>query len=92
MLAAPVNGLLTGILCFITLENDIVYNLTVNQSVIIRYIGVIRIFTPIFRSFYLYFSTFLVITLVLELITFWFTACGTCPFGSLTVNRILLTP
>ena len=61
-------------LCFITLENNIVYNLTMNQSVIIRYIKVIRTFTPIFPAFYSYCSTFLVITLVLELITSWFTA------------------
>ena len=74
MLAAPVNDLFPGILCFITLEKDIVYNLTVNQSVIIRYVEVTRTFTPIFPSFYLHFSTFLVITLVFMIITFWFTA------------------
>ena len=56
VLAAPVNGLFPGILCFITLEKDIVYILTVNQSVIIRYVEVIRTFTPIFSLFYLYVS------------------------------------
>ena len=74
MLAAPVNGLFPGILCFITLEKDIVYNLTTNQSVIIRYVEVIRTVRPIFPSFYSHFSTFLVITLVFMIITFWFTA------------------
>ena len=58
---------LSQILCFITLENDIVYNLTVKQSIIIRYVKFIRAFTPIFPAFYSYFSTILVITLVFEL-------------------------
>ena len=74
MLGAPVDGLFSEILYFITLENDVSYNLAVNQSVIMRYVKVIPTFTPIFPAFYSYFSTFLVITLVLELITFWFTA------------------
>ena len=74
MLGAPVDGLFPEILYVITLENDVSYNLAVNQSVIMRYVEVIPIFTPIFPAFYSYFSTFLVITLVLQLITFWFTA------------------
>ena len=72
VLAAPIYGLFPEILGFIKLENDIVYNLTMNQSVIIKYSEVIRHY--IIPTFYSYFSTFLVITLVLELITSWFTA------------------
>ena len=74
VLAAPVDGLFPAILCFITMDNDVIHNLTVNQSVIIRYVKVIQTFAPIFPAFYPYFSAFSVITLVLEIITFWFTA------------------
>ena len=74
MLAGPVDGPFPTILYFITMENDVVHNLTVNQSVIIRYVKVIRTFAPIFPTFYSYFSAFSVITLVLEIITSWFTA------------------
>ena len=56
------------------MENNVVHNLTVNQSVIIRYSKVIQTFAPIFPAVYLYFSAFLVITLVLEIITSWFMA------------------
>ena len=70
MLAVPVDGLFPAILCFITIDNDIIYNLTVNQSAIIRYVKVIRTFAPIFPAFYPYFSAFSAITLVLEVITF----------------------
>ena len=63
-----------AILCFITMDNDIIDNLTMNQSAIIRYVKVIRAFAPIFLAFYPYFSAFSVITLVLEIITFWFMA------------------
>ena len=38
MLAAPVDGLFPAILCFITMDNDVIYDLTVNQSAIIRYV------------------------------------------------------
>ena len=58
MLAAPVDGLFPAILSFITIENNVIHNLTVNQSVVIRYVEVIRTFTPIFPAFYLYFHTF----------------------------------
>ena len=74
VLAGPVDGLFPAMLYFITMENDIFHNLTVNQSVIIRYVKVIRTFAPIFPAFYSYFSAFSVITLVLEIITSWFTA------------------
>ena len=74
MLAGPVDGLFAAMLYFITMDNAIIYNLTVNQSVIIRYVKVIRTFAPIFPAFYSYFSAFSVITLVLEIITSWFTA------------------
>ena len=43
MLSAPVDGLfLVVILRFIMIENNVVYNLTVNQNVIRRYVKVIR--------------------------------------------------
>ena len=58
MLAAPVDGLFPAILCFITIDNDVIHNLTVNQSVIIRYVEVIRTFAPIIPLFYPYFRTF----------------------------------
>ena len=74
VLAAPVDGLFPAILCFITMENDVIHNLTMNQSAIIRYVKVIRTFAPIFLAFYPYFNAFSVISLVLEIITFWFTA------------------
>ena len=48
MLGAPVDGLSPEILYVITLENNVSYNLAVNQSVIMRYVEVIPIFTPIF--------------------------------------------
>ena len=73
MLAAPVDGFL-GILCFITIENDIIYNLTVNQNIITRYVKVMQTFTAIFHTFYAHLSTLSDITLVFELITFWFMA------------------
>ena len=74
MLGAHVDGLFPEILYFITLENDVSYNLAANQSVIMRYVKAIPTFTPISPALYSYFRTFLVITLVLELITNWFMA------------------
>ena len=62
MLGACVDGLFPLLLCFIMIENDIVYNLTVRENVISRYVKV-------FPLFYAYFSTFSVITFVFELIT-----------------------
>ena len=59
---------------YATMENDVIHNLTVNQSAIIRYVKVIQTFAPIFPAFYPYFSAFSVITLVLEIITCWFMA------------------
>ena len=42
VLAAQVDGIFSAILCFVTIENNIIYNLTVNQNVIIRYVEVMR--------------------------------------------------
>ena len=42
VLGGLVDGLLSVILCFITMENDVIYNLTVSGSVIIRYVKDIR--------------------------------------------------
>ena len=58
---------------FITIENEVIYNLTVNQSVIRRYVEVIRTLSLFSLSFCAYFSTFLDITLVFVVITSWFT-------------------
>ena len=72
MLGACVDGLFT-VLCLITMEKDIVYIPTIRENVIIRYVEVMRIlhlFSLRFVDISVHFSTFLVITLVLELITF----------------------
>ena len=61
------------IFCFITIENEVIYNLTVNQSVIRRYVEVIRTLSLFSLRFCVYFSTFLDITLVFVVITSWFT-------------------
>ena len=53
---------------------DVIYNLTVNQNVLTRYVEVIRTFTPIFSALYMHFGTFSNITLVFVVITSWFTA------------------
>ena len=63
VLATPVDGLFPAILCFITMENVVIHNLTMNQSAIIGHVIVIRTFAPIFPAFYPYFSAFSVITL-----------------------------
>ena len=66
MLAASVDGPFRVLLYLITLENDVIYILTVREDVIIRYVKVMR-------SLHLFslrlMSTFSIITLVLEIIT-----------------------
>ena len=42
VLARPVDGLFPKIFCFITIENEVLYNLTVNQNIISRYVKVIQ--------------------------------------------------
>ena len=74
VLAGSVDGPLPLIFCFKTIDNEVIYNLTVNQSVIRRYVEVIRtlrLFSPCFCA---HFGTFLDITLVFVVITFWFMA------------------
>ena len=44
MFAVSVDGPFCVLLCIITIENDIVYILTVRENVIIRYVKVMRIF------------------------------------------------
>ena len=73
VLGGSVDGLLPSIFCFITIENEVIYNLTVNQSVIRRYVEVIRTLSLFSLRFCAYFSTFLDITLVFVVITSWFT-------------------
>ena len=51
MLGGSVEGLLSVILCFITMENDVIYNLTVSGSVISRYVKDIRKLPPFFLRF-----------------------------------------
>ena len=52
------------IFCLITIENDIIYNLTVNQSLVRRYIEVIRTLPLFSLHFFAHFGTFLDVTLV----------------------------
>ena len=74
VLGGSVNGLFAVVLWIITIEKDVIYNLTVNQNVITRYVKVIQTFTPIFSAFYVHFGTFSNITLVCVVKTSWFTA------------------
>ena len=68
------DGLFPVILRFVTIEDNIVYNLTVNQDDIIRYVKVMRTLRLLFLCFFAHFGTFSVITLVLQFITSWFMA------------------
>ena len=62
------------IFCFMTIENNVIYNLTVNQSIIRRYVEVIQTLRLFSLCFCAHFSTFLDIILVFVVITSWFTA------------------
>ena len=55
-------------------RNEVIYNLTVNRSVIRRYVEVIRTLSLFSLCFCANFSTFLDITVVFVVITSWFTA------------------
>ena len=74
VLGGSVDGPLPLIFCFITIDNAFIYNLTVNQSVIRRYVEVIRTLSLISLHFCVHFGTFLDITFVFVVITSWFTA------------------
>ena len=52
----------------------IIYNRTVNQNAISRYVKVIQTFMPIFSVLYAHFGTISDITLVFVVIASWFTA------------------
>ena len=73
VLGRSADGLFPVILCLITIEKNLIYNLTANQNVIIRHVKVIRTFTPNFSALYAHFGTFSDITLVFVFITSWFT-------------------
>ena len=51
VLAAPVDGPFPAILYFITIENNVIHNLTMKQSVIVNCIEVIQTFAPIVPPF-----------------------------------------
>ena len=72
VLGGSVDGLFPIVLSLIMMENDIIYNLIVNQNVITRYVKVIRTCVPIFSAFYARFGTFTNINLVFVVITSWF--------------------
>ena len=74
VIGGSVDGLFAVVLWIITIATDVIYNLTVNQNVITRYVEVIRTFTPIFSALHAHFGTFSNITLVFVVITSWFTA------------------
>ena len=74
VLGGSVDGLLPMIFCFIKMENDVIYNLTMNQSTISRYVGVIRTLHLFSLHFGVHFGTFLDITLVFVSKTSWFMA------------------
>ena len=74
VLGGSVDGLLPVIFCLITIENDIIYNLTVNQSNMSRYVEVIPTLSLFSLRFCAHFSTFLDITLLLVFITSWLMA------------------
>ena len=74
VLGRSVDGLLPVIFCCITIENEVIYNLTVKQSIISRYVGVIRTLRLFSLSFCAHFGTFLDITLKFVVITPWFMA------------------
>ena len=69
VLGGSVDGSLPLIFCFITIENNVIYNLTVNQSIIRKYVEVIRTLSLFSLRFCAHFSTFLDITLVFAVIT-----------------------
>ena len=73
VLGGSVDGLLPMILCFITMENNIIYNLTVSGRVISRYI-IYYIYCIFFSALCANFGTFSDITLVFVVITFLLTA------------------
>ena len=74
MLGRSVDNPLPLIFCFILIENEVIYNLTVNQSVIRRYVEVIQTLSLFSLHFCAHFGTFLDITLVFVVITSWFMA------------------
>ena len=75
VLGGSVDGLLPVILCFIMMENNIIYNLTVSGSVISRYVELrYTKITHIFSVLRANFGTFSDITLVFVAITFPLTA------------------
>ena len=62
VLAASVDGPFCVLLLLTTIENDVLYILTVRENVIIRYVKVMRTLHLFFPVFYVNFSTFSVIT------------------------------
>ena len=76
VLGGSVDGLLPVIFCFIMIEfqNDVIYNLTMNQSVISKHVEVIRPLRLFSLCFCVHFGTFLDITLVFVVLTSWFMA------------------
>ena len=65
-----VDVLLHGKLYFITMKNNVIYNLTLSGNVIRRYVEVMPTLCLGSLAFYAHLSTFSDITLVFELITF----------------------
>ena len=74
VLGGSVDGLSLVILCLTTIDKNLIYNLTVSQNVIIRYVKVMQTFMPNFCALYVHFGTFSDIPLVFMVITSWFTA------------------
>ena len=62
------------IILFYNDRNEVIYNLTMNQSVMRRYVEVIRTLNLFSLRFCEHFSTFLDITPVFVVMTSWFTA------------------
>ena len=74
VLSRAVDVLFHWKLYFITMKNNVIYNLMVSGNVIRRYVEVMPTLCLVSLAFYSHLSTFSDITLVFELITFPLTA------------------